>query len=164
MKLFIIDFTEFYLTIHFIGAGPGDPELITLKAHRIISKSPICLYAGSLIPKKILQYCPKNVKLVDTSRMDLESILTEFKLANEKKLDVARLHSGDLSIWSALGEQTRRLKRENMIRNEIKKFSPNPKNIQSLFDMGYTFAILGSDLFVLWKWAEQMQQIIKSIR
>ena len=114
MKLFIIDFTEFYLTIHFIGAGPGDPELITLKAHRIISKSPICLYAGSLIPKKILQYCPKNVKLVDTSKMDLESILTEFKLANEKQLDVARLHSGDLSIWSALGEQTRRLKRENI--------------------------------------------------
>ena len=102
------------MTIHFIGAGPGDPELITLKAHKIISKSPICLYAGSLIPNKILEYCPQNVKLVDTSKMDLDSILTEFKLANQKQLDVARLHSGDLSIWSALGEQTRLLKKENI--------------------------------------------------
>ena len=102
------------MTIHFIGAGPGDPELITLKAHKIISKSPICLYAGSLIPSKILEYCPPNVKLVDTSKMDLDSILTEFKLANQKQLDVARLHSGDLSIWSALGEQTRLLKKENI--------------------------------------------------
>ena len=102
------------MTIHFIGAGPGDPELITLKAHKIISKSPICLYAGSLIPNKILEYCPPNVKLVDTSKMDLDSILTEFKLANQKQLDVARLHSGDLSIWSALGEQTRLLKKENI--------------------------------------------------
>ena len=102
------------MTIHFIGAGPGDPELITLKAYKIISNSPVCLYAGSLIPKEILNHCPKNAKLVDTSKMNLDAIVKEFKLASKENLDVARLHSGDLSIWSALGEQTRRLKEENI--------------------------------------------------
>ncbi len=102
------------MTIHFIGAGPGDPDLITLKGYKIISKCPVCLYAGSLIPQEILSHCPQNAKLIDTSHMNLDSILAEFKLASKNNLDVARLHSGDLSIWSAMGEQIRRLKEERI--------------------------------------------------
>ena len=102
------------MTIHFIGAGPGDPDLMTLKGYKIISKCPVCLYAGSLIPQEILSHCPQNAKLIDTSHMNLDSILAEFKLASKNNLDVARLHSGDLSIWSAMGEQIRRLKEERI--------------------------------------------------
>ena len=102
------------MTIHFIGAGPGDPGLMTLKGYKIISKCPVCLYAGSLIPQEILSHCPQNAKLIDTSHMNLDSILEEFKLASKNNLDVARLHSGDLSIWSAMGEQIRRLKEEKI--------------------------------------------------
>lgn len=102
------------MTIHFIGAGPGDPDLMTLKGYKIISKCPVCLYAGSLIPKEILSHCPQNAKLIDTSHMNLDSILAEFKIASKNNLDVARLHSGDLSIWSAMGEQIRRLKEEKI--------------------------------------------------
>ena len=102
------------MTIHFIGAGPGDPDLMTLKGYKIISKCPVCLYAGSLIPQEILSHCPQNAKLIDTSHMNLDSILAEFKIASKNNLDVARLHSGDLSIWSAMGEQIRRLKEEKI--------------------------------------------------
>ena len=102
------------MTIHFIGAGPGDPDLMTLKGYKIISKCPVCLYAGSLISQEILRYCPQNAKLIDTSHMNLDSILEEFKLASKNNLDVARLHSGDLSIWSAMAEQIRRLKEEKI--------------------------------------------------
>ncbi len=102
------------MTVHFIGAGPGDPELLTLKAYKIISSSPICIYAGSLIPKKLLSHCPKNADLIDSSKMDLESIRKEFLVAKKKKKNIARLHSGDLSMWSTLSEQIRILKNENI--------------------------------------------------
>ena len=102
------------MTIHFIGVGPGSADLLTIRGQRFIKKSPICLYAGSLVSKKILDYCPKNVIKKNTAYMDLDKIFDEFKKAEKKKLDVSRLHSGDLSIWSAIGEQIRLLKEEKI--------------------------------------------------
>ena len=102
------------MTIHFIGVGPGSADLLTIRGQRFIKKSPICLYAGSLVSKKILDYCPKNVIKKNTAYMDLDKIFDEFRKAEKKKLDVSRLHSGDLSIWSAIGEQIRLLKNANI--------------------------------------------------
>ena len=102
------------MTVHFIGVGPGSADLLTIRGQRLIKKSPICLYAGSLVSKKILDYCPKNVIKKNTAYMDLDKIFSEFKKAEKKKLDVSRLHSGDLSIWSAIGEQIRLLKSEKI--------------------------------------------------
>lgn len=99
------------MTVHFIGAGPGAPDLITLRGRDLIARCPVCLYAGSLVPPALLDYCPKGAKILDTAPMTLDEIVAEMVLAHEAGLDVARLHSGDLSIWSALGEQTRRLRR-----------------------------------------------------
>jgi precorrin-4/cobalt-precorrin-4 C11-methyltransferase len=99
------------MTIHFIGAGPGAADLITLRGRDLIARSPICLYAGSLVPKALLDHCPENARIVDTAPMSLDQIEAEFLRAHEAGEDVARLHSGDLSIWSALAEQTRRLDR-----------------------------------------------------
>ena len=98
------------MTVHFIGAGPGAPDLITLRGRDLIARCPVCLYAGSLVPPALLDYCPKGAKILDTAPMTLDEIVAEMVLAHEAGLDVARLHSGDLSIWSALGEQTRRLR------------------------------------------------------
>lgn len=97
------------MTVHFIGAGPGAPDLLTLRGQRLIASSPVCLYAGSLIPREILAYCPPGARIVDTAPLSLEEILTEIQAAHAQGLDVARLHSGDLSIWSAMGEQLRAL-------------------------------------------------------
>lgn len=102
------------MTIHFIGVGPGAEDLLTIRGKKLIKKSPICMYAGSLISKKILNFCPKSAIIKNTAYMNLEQILNEFKKAKKKKLDIARLHSGDLSIWSAMGEQIRLLKREKI--------------------------------------------------
>ena len=102
------------MTVHFIGVGPGSEDLLTLRGKALIKKSPICMYAGSLVSKKILTFCPKNVIKKNTAYMDLDKIFYEFKQAEKKKLDISRLHSGDLSIWSAIGEQIRLLKKENM--------------------------------------------------
>ena len=102
------------MTIHFIGAGPGDPDLITLKGYKIISKCPVCLYAGSLVPTEILSYCPEGARIINTAMLDLDGIVEECVNATAQGLDVARLHSGDLSIWSAMGEQIRRLKEANI--------------------------------------------------
>ncbi|MCW2282510.1 precorrin-4/cobalt-precorrin-4 C11-methyltransferase [Rhodoblastus acidophilus] len=99
------------MTVHFIGAGPGAADLITLRGRDLIARSPVCLYAGSLVPKALLDYCPPNARIVDTAPMSLDQIEAEFLRAHEAGEDVARLHSGDLSIWSALAEQTRRLDR-----------------------------------------------------
>ena len=99
------------MTVHFIGAGPGAPDLITLRGRDLIARCPVCLYAGSLVPPALLDYCPRAAKILDTAPMTLDEIVAEMVLAHEAGLDVARLHSGDLSIWSALGEQTRRLRR-----------------------------------------------------
>ena len=97
------------MTVHFIGAGPGAADLITVRGRDLIAKCPVCLYAGSIVSPELLQYCPPGARIVDTAPMSLDEIEAEFVAANDKGLDVARLHSGDLSIYSALAEQTRRL-------------------------------------------------------
>ena len=97
------------MTVHFIGAGPGAADLITLRGRDLIAACPVCLYAGSLIPQALLGWCPAGARIVDTAPLDLDAIVAEIRAAHEAGLDVARLHSGDLSIWSATGEQMRRL-------------------------------------------------------
>jgi precorrin-4/cobalt-precorrin-4 C11-methyltransferase len=97
------------VTVHFIGAGPGAPDLITVRGRDLVASCPVCLYAGSLVPKAILDHCPPGARIVDTAALSLEDIATEFEKAHAAGQDVARLHSGDLSIWSALGEQLRLL-------------------------------------------------------
>jgi precorrin-4/cobalt-precorrin-4 C11-methyltransferase len=99
------------MTVHFSGAGPGAADLITLRGRDLIAASPVCLYAGSLVPKALLDYCPAGARIVDTAPLSLEEIEAEFVRAAAAGEDVARLHSGDLSVWSALGEQTRLLDR-----------------------------------------------------
>ncbi len=97
------------MTVHFIGAGPGAADLITLRGRDLIARSPVCLYAGSLVSRTMLEHCPPGARIVDTAPMTLDAIIAEFKAAERAGQDVARLHSGDLSVWSALGEQLRRL-------------------------------------------------------
>jgi precorrin-4/cobalt-precorrin-4 C11-methyltransferase len=99
------------MTVHFIGAGPGAADLITVRGRDLIARCPVCLYAGSIVPKELLAYCPPSARIVDTAAMSLDEIEAEFVAAHQKGLDVARLHSGDLSIYSALAEQLRRLER-----------------------------------------------------
>ena len=98
------------MTVHFIGAGPGAADLITLRGRDLIARCPVCLYAGSLVPEALLAYCPAGARIIDTAPLTLDAITAEMAAAQEAGQDVARLHSGDLSIWSALGEQTRRLR------------------------------------------------------
>jgi len=102
------------MTVHFIGAGPGAPDLITVRGRDLIARCPVCLYAGSLVPKALLDHCPPSARIVDTAPMSLDEIVAECKRATEAGQDVARLHSGDLSVWSAMGEQLRRLEAENI--------------------------------------------------
>jgi precorrin-4/cobalt-precorrin-4 C11-methyltransferase len=97
------------VTVHFIGAGPGAADLLTLRGARLISQCPVCVYAGSLVPPEVLGHAPEGARLVDTQRLSLGEIVEELRAAEQRGEDVARLHSGDLSIYSALGEQTRRL-------------------------------------------------------
>ena len=97
------------MTVHFIGAGPGAPDLITVRGRDLIGRCPVCLYAGSLVPKALLDHCPSGARIVDTAPLSLDEIVAECVSASDAGFDVARLHSGDLSIWSALGEQLRRL-------------------------------------------------------
>ncbi|AZO79424.1 MULTISPECIES: precorrin-4 C(11)-methyltransferase [unclassified Bosea (in: a-proteobacteria)] len=97
------------MTVHFIGAGPGAVDLITLRGRDLIGACPVCLYAGSLIPKAMLGWCPPGARIVDTAPLDLDAIIAEIEAAHAAGKDVARLHSGDISIWSATGEQMRRL-------------------------------------------------------
>ena len=97
------------MTVHFIGAGPGAADLVTVRGRALIERCPVCLYAGSIVPREMLAWCPPGARLVDTAPLDLDAITAEFVRAHEGAEDVARLHSGDLSIWSALGEQLRRL-------------------------------------------------------
>lgn len=96
--------------IHFIGAGPGAADLITLRGRDLIARCPVCLYAGSLVPEALLAHCPAGAKIVNTAPLSLEAIVAEMAEAHAQGFDVARLHSGDLSIWSAMGEQLRRLR------------------------------------------------------
>jgi precorrin-4/cobalt-precorrin-4 C11-methyltransferase len=99
------------VTVHFIGAGPGAADLITVRGRDLIACCPVCLYAGSIVPLELLVHCPAGARVVDTAPMSLDEIEAEFTAAHAKQLDVARLHSGDLSIYSALAEQLRRLDR-----------------------------------------------------
>lgn len=102
------------MTVHFIGAGPGAADLITLRGRDLIASCQVCLYAGSLVPDEILSHCPEDARVVNTAPLDLDAIVAECKAATEAGQDVARLHSGDLSVWSAMGEQIRRLKAEGI--------------------------------------------------
>ena len=98
------------MTVHFIGAGPGAADLLTLRGRDLIAASPVCLYAGSLVPEGVLAHCPNGCEIVNTAAMSLDAIVGTIQAAHAKGLDVARLHSGDVSIWSAMGEQLRRLR------------------------------------------------------
>jgi precorrin-4/cobalt-precorrin-4 C11-methyltransferase len=102
------------MTIHFIGAGPGAPDLITVRGRDLIARCPVCLYAGSLVPKALLDHCPPGARIVDTAPLSLDEIVAECRRATDAGQDVARLHSGDLSVWSAMGEQLRRLDGERI--------------------------------------------------
>jgi precorrin-4/cobalt-precorrin-4 C11-methyltransferase len=97
------------MTVHFIGAGPGDPDLITVKGRKLIERCPVLLYAGSLVPEAVVAYAPKDALVVDTAPLTLDEILTHMTAAHEKGQDVARVHSGDPSIYGAIAEQMRRL-------------------------------------------------------
>jgi precorrin-4/cobalt-precorrin-4 C11-methyltransferase len=97
------------MTVHFIGAGPGAADLVTVRGRDLLARCPVCLYAGSIIPHALLAHCPSGARIVDTAPMSLDEIEAEFVSAQEQGLDVARLQSGDLSVFSALAEQLRRL-------------------------------------------------------
>jgi precorrin-4/cobalt-precorrin-4 C11-methyltransferase len=97
------------MTVHFIGAGPGAPDLITVRGRDRIAACPVCLYAGSLVPPALLTHCPPGARIIDTAPLSLDQIVAECVQADADGEDVARLHSGDLSVWSAMGEQLRRL-------------------------------------------------------
>jgi precorrin-4/cobalt-precorrin-4 C11-methyltransferase len=102
------------MTVHFIGAGPGAADLITVRGRDLIARCPVCLYAGSIVPRELLAYCPPGARVVDTAPLSLDQIDREFAGAHAAGRDVARLHSGDLSIYSALAEQLRRLERRGI--------------------------------------------------
>lgn len=102
------------MTVHFIGAGPGAPDLLTLRGRDLIAACPVCLYAGSLVPEAILAHCPEGAEIVNTASMALDDIVEAISTAHAAGQDVTRLHSGDLSVWSAMGEQMRRLRDLNI--------------------------------------------------
>ncbi|WOX23143.1 precorrin-4 C(11)-methyltransferase [Streptomyces solicathayae] len=97
------------MTVYFIGAGPGAADLITVRGARTLASCGVCLYAGSLVPRELLAECPPDARLIDTANLDLDRIVAEIVRAHEEGHDVARLHSGDPSVFSAVAEQMRRL-------------------------------------------------------
>ena len=99
------------MTVHFIGAGPGAADLITVRGRDLLARCPVCLYAASLVPPELLAHCPPGARIVDTAPLSLDEIEREYAVAHEAGFDVARLHSGDLSVYSAVAEQVRRLER-----------------------------------------------------
>jgi precorrin-4/cobalt-precorrin-4 C11-methyltransferase len=102
------------MTVYFVGAGPGDPELLTKKAERIISSCPVCLYAGSLVPAEVVAIAPDGARVLDTAPMTLEDTHAEILSAHEKGQDIARVHSGDPSLYGAIAEQIRLLRRDGI--------------------------------------------------
>ena len=98
------------MTVHFIGAGPGDPELITVRGLRLSESCPVCLYAGSLVPEAVVAAAPADARVIDTASLTLDDIIDEIVAAHVKGQDVARVHSGDPSLYGAIAEQIRRLK------------------------------------------------------
>lgn len=99
------------MTVHFIGAGPGAPDLITVRGLRLIERCPVCLYAGSLVPAEVVASAPPGARVVDTAPLTLDEIVAEIEAAHAEGKDVARVHSGDPSIYGAIAEQMRRLDR-----------------------------------------------------
>ncbi len=97
------------MVVHFIGAGPGAADLITVRGLRLIERCKVCLYAGSLVPREIVAAAPAGARVVDTAPLDLDAIIAEMTHAHHEGLDVARVHSGDTSLYGALAEQMRRL-------------------------------------------------------
>ncbi|MEO1608516.1 MAG: precorrin-4 C(11)-methyltransferase [Pseudomonadota bacterium] len=97
------------MTVYFIGAGPGAPDLITVRGLRLIESCPVCLYAGSLVPREVVDAAPRGAKVIDTAPLNLDEIIAEIEAAHGQGLDVARVHSGDPSIYGATAEQMRRL-------------------------------------------------------
>jgi precorrin-4/cobalt-precorrin-4 C11-methyltransferase len=97
------------MTVHFIGAGPGAPDLITVRGLKLIRSCPVCLYAGSLVPEDIVKAAPTGAKVLDTAPMHLDEIIRHIKAAHERGEDVARVHSGDPSLYGAIAEQMRKL-------------------------------------------------------
>jgi precorrin-4/cobalt-precorrin-4 C11-methyltransferase len=102
------------VTVHFIGAGPGAADLITLRGRDLLARCPVCLYAGSTVAPELLEHCGAGARLVDTAPLSLDEIEAEYVAAEAAGQDVARLHSGDLSIYSAVAEQMRRLERRGI--------------------------------------------------
>jgi precorrin-4/cobalt-precorrin-4 C11-methyltransferase len=102
------------MTVHFIGAGPGAADLLTLRGRDLLARCPVCLYAGSTVAPEILSHCPPGTRLIDTAPLDLDAIEAAFLDAHHAGDDVARLHSGDLAIYSAVAEQIRRLERHGI--------------------------------------------------
>src|SRR5687768_18499820 len=99
------------MTVHFVGAGPGAADLLTVRAVRLLQQSPVCLYAGTYLDEEVLAHCGSGTRLVDTQHLDLDQIVGHLVAAHEEGLDVVRLCSGDPSVYSALAEQTSRLDR-----------------------------------------------------
>ena len=97
------------MTVYFIGAGPGDPELITVKGQRLIRECPLVLYTGSLVPKEVILAANPDAEIVNTADLNLEEIITRIRVAHEWGLDVARVHTGDPALYGAIGEQMREL-------------------------------------------------------
>src|SRR5499433_2978147 len=102
------------MSVHFIGAGPGAADLITVRGRDLLGQCSVCLYAGSIVPAELLGYCPAGARLVDTAPLTLDDIEAECVAAHAAGQEVARLHSGDLSVFSALAEQLRRLERRGI--------------------------------------------------
>ncbi|MBY8976112.1 precorrin-4 C(11)-methyltransferase [Rhodobacteraceae bacterium NNCM2] len=98
------------MKVYFIGAGPGDPDLITVKGLRLIQNCPVCLYAGSLVPEAVVASVPEGARVMDTAPMTLDEIIAEIVAARDRGEDVARVHSGDPSLYGAIAEQIRRLR------------------------------------------------------
>lgn len=97
------------MTVWFVGAGPGDPGLLTVRGRDVIARCPVCLYAGSLVPEAVVAYAPRGARVVDTASLTLDEIIAEMAGAHDRGEDVARVHSGDPSLYGATGEQMRRL-------------------------------------------------------
>ncbi len=102
------------MKVYFIGAGPGDPELLTLKAQRVIAACPVCLYAGSLVPAEVVAGAPEGARVMDTAPMTLDQTHAEIRAARDRGEDVARVHSGDPSLYGAIAEQIRRLQADGI--------------------------------------------------
>ena len=97
------------MTVHFIGAGPGAADLITIRGLKLIQKCQVCLYAGSLVPEEIVRAAPATARVIDTAPLHLDQIIAEIKSAHDHGHDISRVHSGDPSIYGAIAEQMRRL-------------------------------------------------------